>query len=243
MPKRAYGDAPRCTGVWPNTGNLCKNRPRPGVETCAAHDPAGDQRRPPPPDEVRCTASTKETGQRCRLEHEPGVDVCFRHGGSARQVRKVAQQYKAMEEAKAMVATYGLPIDVTPDQAILDEVHRTAGHVAWLEQQIRALGADELIWGITREKDGGEDRGTTFEAVPHAYLKLYQAERAHLAKVSADAIRIGIEARQVKLAEQQGALVAQALRAILDDLQLTAAQRAKIPEIVPMHLRALALLN
>jgi len=130
-------------------------------------------------------------------------------------------------------------VQITPEAAILAEVHRTAGHVAWLEQQIRAVAPEDLIWGTTKIKEGGDDRGTTQEAVPHVLLKLYQQERAHLAKVCADAIRCGIEERQVKLAESQGVLVARALRAILDGLNLTAAQKALAVKIVPEQLRAM----
>jgi hypothetical protein len=59
-------------------------------------------------------------------------------------------------------------------------------------------------------------------------------------KVCSEAIRAGIEERRIRLAEQEGALVAQAIRAILADLNLTAEQQERVPEIVPRHLRALS---
>jgi hypothetical protein len=225
-------DDPRCPGTWRVSGNPCRHVPRPGHDTCAAHDPEGDQRPEPLPDAIRCTGTTKETGERCRLSRPPTGTVCYRHGGLAPQVRKATRIRESDRKARAMVETYGLPIEISPEQAILAEVHRTAGHVAWLEQQVRELSPDELVY-----------RGSTEEAVPHAYLRLYQHERAHLAKVCADAIRIGIEARQVRLAEEQGAMVAKAMRAILADLHLTAAQKALVATVVPKHLRELALTN
>lgn len=242
MPRVGPGQ-PTCTGIWPITGNPCRSGPEDGYETCLAHDPKGDLRWAPPADEKRCTATNKESGERCRNGHGPGGKVCGRHGGKAEQTKRAAQGRVADAKVRALVATYGLPIKISPEQAILDEVHRSAGHVAWLEQVVHALEPEDLIWGVTKTKQGGEDYGTTEEAVPHAFLKLYLTERAHLAKVCADAIRCGIEARQVELAEQQGAMVAQAVKAILEDLQLTAAQRALIPTIVPQHLRELALRN
>jgi hypothetical protein len=241
--KRALpGDTP-CIGVWPITGKACKNLPCEGQDTCEAHDPAGDRRAPAPAEEFRCTATNKESGERCRRMHATGGKVCANHGGRGANARKGAQRGAAEKKVKALVATYGLPVIISPEQAILDEVHRTAGHVAWLEQVVQNLEPDDLVWGVTKVKEGGEDRGATEEAVPHAFLKLYQAERAHLVKVCAEAIRVGIEARQVKLAEQQGALVAHTIRAILADLRLTAEQRALVPTIVPQHLRELALTN
>lgn len=237
MKRAMHGTA--CTGIWPITGNPCRNAPRPGHETCAAHNPGGDLRRMIP-EHLRCTGTNKESGERCLRYHATGGKVCAMHGGNAKQVRGKAKKRTAVEKVKDLVATYGLPIDIAPEQAILDEVHRTAGHVAWLEQQVHALTEGELVWGITRVKEGGEDYGTTEEAVPHALLKLYNEERDRLVRVCTAALKAGIEERRVKLAEQQGALVANVIRAILNDLNLTPAQSALVSEIVPKHLRALA---
>ena len=119
--------------------------------------------------------------------------------------------------------------------------------MAWLRERVQEIeaGADPgsenaLVWGVTKKKTGGEDYGTTEEAVPNIWLRLYQQERAHLVKVCSEAIRAGIEERRIRLAEQQGQLVAQAIRAILAALNLTAEQEARVPEVVPRHLRALA---
>lgn len=96
-----------------------------------------------------------------------------------------------------------------------------------------------LVWGQTKEKLGGDDRGSTFEAKPNLFLTLYQAERTHLVKVCATAISAGIEERKVRLAESQGALVAEAIRGILGELGLTAKQQQLIADVVPRHLRLL----
>lgn len=240
----ASRDEPRCIGVWRISGNPCKHRARPGTDTCAAHDPGADQRRPPPPDERRCVATSKETGERCRLAHPPGGTVCTRyHGGGAPQVRAKTKAREEKRRAEAMVATYGLPIDIAPQDAILAEVHRCAGSIAWIESRLQDLSPSDLIWGTTKVKTGGDDRGTTEEAVPHVLLKIYQDERDRLVRVCAVALRAGIEERQVKLAESQGAMVVKALRAILADLQLTAAQKALVADVVPRRLREVALTN
>ncbi|MDX3245841.1 hypothetical protein [Streptomyces sp. ME18-1-4] len=156
----------------------------------------------------------------------------------------------AEEKVRRLVETYGRKIDTTAGEALLEEVQWTAGHVAWLRERVQEIeseaavagvdGEHPLVWGVTKRKLGGEDRGTTEEAVPNVWLKLYQQERDHLVKVCSAAIKAGIEERRIQLAEQQGALVAQAIRAILGDLQLTAEQQARVPEVVPRHLRALA---
>lgn len=169
-----------------------------------------------------------------------GEGPCKLHGGSTWSVSKGSHLRLAEKRIRTEMATYGLPIETSPADALLSEVHRTAGHVAWLQHQVAELEEHELVWGRTKDKWGGEDRGTTEEAKPHVLLTLYQAERAHLVKVSAEAIRCGIEERRVKLAESQGALVAGVIRAILGDLNLTPEQLALVPEVVPRRLRELA---
>lgn len=157
----------------------------------------------------------------------------------------------AEQRASDLVETYGRKVETTAVEALLDEVQWTAGHVAWLRDRVREIeegeltagdggGEHPLVWGTTRRKTGGEDWGETQEAAPNVWLRLYQTERTHLVKVCSEAIKAGIEERRVRLAEQQGALVAQVIRSILADLDLTAEQQERIPDVVPRHLRALA---
>lgn len=190
---------------------------------------------------VRCTAHSKSRdGGQCGNWAIHGGTVCRYHGGAAPRVKAKAAE-RLIDAAVARAAeTYGLPVTTTPDQALLDEVHRTAGHIAWLRAKIADVSDDDLVWGRTRDKTGGEDRGITHEAKPNAWLELYHRERAHLVRVCAEAIKAGIEERRVRLAEAQGALVADVIRAILTDLDLTPEQTAKAGEVVPMRLRAVA---
>lgn len=198
----------------------------------------------------RCWGRNKKTKDQCGSIAMSGQNVCMFHGGKAPQAIKKAEQRVTEEKARRIVATYGRRIDTTATEALLDEVQWTAGHVAWLRERVQEIESDAvvatadrehpLVWGVTREKTGGEDRGTTEEAVPNVWLKLYQQERNHLVKVCAEAIKAGIEERRIRLAESQGALVAQAIRAILTDLNLTTEQQLRVSEVVPRHLRALA---
>lgn len=108
-------------------------------------------------------------------------------------------------------------------------------------------GAHALVWGQTeyRDKSGGDDAGQTVveQAGINIWYQLYMKEREHLAKVSALALKAGIEERKIKLAESQGELVAAVLKRILNALNLTPAQWEQVPVIVPRELRALASLE
>lgn len=192
-------------------------------------------------DERRCTGKSKRSGERCKRAASPGLSKCYIHAGVSRESREDAA---VMERARKAVAAYGLPVDISASDALLEEVRYTAGHVAWLREKVRELEEDDLVWGVTEESDQQATEfpgvNTTRAAKPNVWLQLYREERKHLVDVAKAAVAAGIEERKVRLAEQQGALVARVIRGILGDLGLSAEQESKAAEAVPRHLRALA---
>lgn len=179
----------------------------------------------------------------------PGRGRCRLHGGNTPSHRRRAER----AEAERAVATYGLPVEVDPREALLQEVHRTAGHVAWLGQLVAELEHGGTGYRQETVIDGEEEREIyvplsglkqlsrdgKFEK-PAVWLEIYQQERRHLREVCRDAVNAGVAERAVQLAEQQGAALAGAIRAILADLSLTPEQMALVPAVVPKHLRAVA---
>lgn len=192
----------------------------------------------------QCKGTASTTGERCRKAPMKGQLVCRKHGGAAPQNKAAAGRRLAEEKALAALETYGRPIDTTPTEALLEEVRWTAGHVQWLRDRVRELEQAAVTWGMTEqvEKSAGEFPGvdTTHAAAPNVWVDLYTRERKHLVDVCKAAISAGIEERRVKLAEQQGNLLASVIQRILGDLDLSPAQRALVPEVVPRHLRAVA---
>lgn len=161
-------------------------------------------------DRRQCTATSTRSGLRCERAPIKGGSVCATHGGRAPAVKQAAAQRLAEAEAaremeKAM-STYGLPREVDPGMALLEEVHRTAGHVAWLAQKVAGLTDEELVVI------------GPFGPAKNPMLAQYERERAHLAKVTADAVRCGLEARQVALAERLGEQVLTAMRGFAAEL-------------------------
>jgi len=200
--------------------------------------------------ENKCGAKLrgKKAGQTCSLTPPEGAKRCWRHGANSPQAKAAAARRVAEAEARETMAkavrTLGLPIDIDPGKALLDEIHWTAGHVAWLRDKVQELKDDDLVWGRTQTDNGIGPQGpvdtVTEKADPNVWYQLYLKEREHLAKVCALALRAGIEERKVKLAESQGLLVADVIRRILGALGLSPEQQALVPEIVPRELRALA---
>ena len=139
-----------------------------------------------------------------------GRGVCKKHGGNTRAHRKKAQR-EAAEEA---VAIYGLPIEIDPADALLEEVWRTRGHVEWLGVEVQNTERANL-----------------------ALLRMYHHERRHLVAVSVAAIRAGIEAKRVALAERHGVMCAQVIRAVFEEKGI--ADDADVPAMVRRHLTAI----
>jgi len=188
----------------------------------------------------------------CRHSPMKGQRVCYHHGGAAPQNRRAAKQRVAEEEATKVMRRFGEPINTTPTEALLETVRWTAGYVAWLRDKVAAVESDDaLIWGVTKETEGDisvgygptahldRAEGVVREAKPNAWLTLLGEWHDRLVRICAEAIRAGIEERRVRLAEQQGALVADVIKAILAELGLTAEQQAKVATVVPIQLRRL----
>lgn len=169
-----------------------------------------------------------------------GQQVCSTHGGRGRNRKAAQEQWEKerkmaseMSRLERAVQTFGLPITTTPQQALLDELGRTAGHVKWLGDQIAELSPKDLVWGIgseehtagrgemaTEESPDVDLTKTTMLARPTAMVQMYQAERAHLVHVAKVAIQCGIAERQIKLAEEQGQMIAGAFREVVESPEL-----------------------
>lgn len=183
----------------------------------------------------------------------PGPQKCAHHGGGAPQVKAKRAREAAEAKAAAVLRRFGEPIDTTPTEALLDAVKWTAGYVAWLREKVAAAKTDdELVWGTTKETDDAVVVGTgpkayvehvtkqTRESGANAWLALLGEWHDRLVRICAEAIKAGIEERRVRLAEQQGQLVADVIRTVLARLNLTAEQQQLAGEVVPFELRRLA---
>lgn len=153
----------------------------------------------------------------------PGVGRCRNHGGNLPGHVVAAEK----EKAKRAVAMFGLPVEVDPHTALMEEIWRTNGHVIWLGTVIAELDSPDKLKQMT-------DAGVQ----PSVWVSMYENERAHLVKVSAEAIKCGVAERTIQLAEDQGRLMAMVMQAFIRDpeLELTPAQLVHAPKILRKHM-------
>jgi hypothetical protein len=165
----------------------------------------------------------KRNGDTCRAfagqgtDHH-GVGRCKYHGGATRSHVKSA----AKKEAAARMAGFGVQLDISPAEALLSMVRLSAGHVAYLQQEI--------------EQDSDEspyERAVLWEA--------WNAERDRLTRTAKAAVESGCAIAMVRHAEQVGQLMGEVLRGVLfsRELDLSSAQREVLPDLVKTHLAAL----
>lgn len=186
-------------------------------------------------------AHPERKGLPCRRGRVKGLTVCPIHGGTSKNSKAAGARRHAETLATALVATYGRQIDTTATEALLEEVRWSAGHVAWLRDRVAEIEQGDLVWGVTKIQIGGDGEGITQAANVNVWLELYQRERGHLVKVCSEAIKAGVEERRVRLAETQGALVADVIKSILEQLKLSPIQQALVAQVVPGELRRLAI--
>jgi fumarylacetoacetate (FAA) hydrolase family protein len=136
------------------------------------------------------------------------VGRCKLHGGCTPNHVRAAENVLAERAVQA----FGLPREVEPHQALIEELHRSAGWVAWLGEKVSAEGEDALTTTAF-----GEDAAFT---VHSPYYELLAEERKQLTKVAQACIAAGVEERRVRVIEQGAAFAAQAIRATLAHLGL-----------------------
>lgn len=175
--------------------------------------------------------NSADPGAPCSKRAMRGQDVCGTHGGRAKQNKAAGERRHAGQRAEAAMRRFGEPIDTTPSEALLDTVKWTAGYVGWIREKVAETKND---YALTQRST------QTGKREPSVWVELLGTWSDRLVKVCEAAIRAGIEERRVRIAEQQGALVADVIRKILGDLELTPEQASKAGEAVPRHLRLLA---
>lgn len=188
-------------------------------------------------------------GEPCQMPagwgtQHPGSGTCRFHGGLSPNSNKRAARLRAEEMKIVSQKIYGEPVaDLTPEEAILQELQRTAGHVQWLFEKVQEVGAETDEDGNYKGENKALIQYTKLGITPSVWISMYQEERKHLMAVAKTASSMGIAERQVRLAEEQGRMLAAVIQAFMSDpdLGLTNAQKARAPELIRRHLAAIPL--
>lgn len=151
-----------------------------------------------------------------------------RYAAMLEEAYDAAERLRAAHEAGHLLlaedtSEEGEPAALQQARADLDRVFTTGGVAA--------------LVGQTYADTKNGDLYATGEAI-RGLAQLEAAERDRCANFAAKAIAAGLAERHVRLAEQQGALIAEVLRAVLDDpeLGLTPEQRRAMPHVARRHL-------
>lgn len=190
-----------------------------------------------------CGAKTK-AGTKCKRRAGAGTDhkgfgKCSSHLGSTRN-GQVAAAREEIAEAVASMAGDGVPVDPYEVQERL--VWMAWYQVEYCRAKVRALPDEELTGRPLREEplkvgDGqeavydfrGEERLNLWVVELHAAM-----ERA--SRISAAAIKAGVEERRVQVVERFGEAISALLNGVLGELNLTPEQRKRAPMIVDRNL-------
>lgn len=191
----------------------------------------------------------KSTGQPCknvqgmRTKHL-GVGPCWKHGGNQPSAQKRWATELAQKEAVKFLNTYGAnsPRAIDPLTALREELHRAAGIVAWLEEQVSQLGENEVTHLIVTNADRAEEDGRKLEVIDeraNELIKLLQQERKLLVDVCKVCLGFGIAQQEIEIAKAQATVFNQTLRAILIGLGLDI-NKPEVVAVVKKHLAAAA---
>ena len=173
----------------------------------------------------RCQARSTRTGRHCRRYATKGATTCHVHGSATTAARARAserwQQHRALTLAGRLTPASADQLD--PVACLADALTRANLVVQVLGSLVDQLDAAEQH--LDRSQHSGRSDGwlasrpgaggVSFSVV-HPLLELYRQERREYARTAELAIQAGLAERQARLNEEQGALLADTIRAFLD---------------------------
>jgi hypothetical protein len=188
---------------------------------------------------AKCWGLSQRTHKQCGRWPSPGSRNCKRHvGGPAAHAHAAVRA----EVARWTLGTDNIDPASTLLQLLAQSKARVEEYSTRLAHVVNEHGGDlaEAMVGDTYVISDSGHMQKVGEYI-RGLAQLEADERDRCANFARLAIQAGIAERQVRLAEQQGAMLATFMRAVLGDpsLALSAQQRAAIPAVMTRHLQAL----
>lgn len=176
---------------------------------------------------MQCTAKRRD-GKPCGSHAVQGAKVCRMHGGGSPQAKAAAKRRLAEERAAAEVAAQA-------DAVLAFRAERA------LENPLDGLA--RLATEVTAFKDALAARVNALTSIRYEDMKsaeqlrsevaLYERALDRTARLLETMVKLDFEKRMLALNEAQLDLMEQAVRMILDGLDLSPVQRSRVPEVVP----------
>lgn len=190
-------------------------------------------------DPKKCWARNKKSGSQCgNYPLKGGAKTCRFHGSSNRRSKTAAARNLETEKAQRLANRLGAPIKLDdPSKYILDLIATKAGEVEWLRHQVELLEDDEVLWWgkvkqTVKSTPLGDELSVEEAAQQHIIYTLLHKAQDQLARYASDALKAGVEERQVKILEDTGKQFMSVIQAVLDGLDLSVDQSAKVPELI-----------
>lgn len=165
--------------------------------------------------QVRCPgvrSSSEGRTDRCGNVLPDGAKLCRVCSGYRRGV--VALVTDKPKEVRKVLGNYSnrVPDNISPIQVLLNLIQEAVGNVEFYRQEVGELEKLFVPGKSTRQE-------------LQIAVSQYDSERDRLQKYVSDALRIGLEQRQVKLYELQARTIAEIIKRVIDKLDLSAEQR------------------
>lgn len=154
-------------------------------------------------DEVRCTyvyvdseknRERNRVGTRCSQPRVNGTDRCKFHGGNSPNKIAADRAIRIENETRSNLDKFTDLWDekhplLDPFSLMLWEIRRSAARIEWFDARMRELTEEkELWWGLVKEEDLEASefpgRNKTYEARENVILKMQNAERDRLNRLT-----------------------------------------------------------
>lgn len=172
-------------------------------------------------------------GRKCMAFPKRYATLCLRHGGRVPGNIQAARErrWEALT-AKELVRLGLSPVDVNPINYYLDLINEAANNIEVYRRKIEELG-DNLTAALTHPN--GNPTGM---AVLNVYVVAYNEERDRQASLIQHALKIGLDERRVKLAENTAERLTKLLEAAIGEARLDPDAAVKLRKAMARRLRA-----
>jgi len=145
------------------------------------------------------------------------------------------------------LSEFGLEVETTAEDALLNCLYRAHGTVMFYRHQVRLLSKDQMVYGTESIKRtirpiapalqaGGpthtQEDTTIAKPIVNIWVRLLQDAEKHLLAVASKVAELNIEHRRVALAEEQGAFMFKLLQVVVRKLGMDP-EDERLPTIIP----------